>query len=379
MDALTEKTSRKLSKPKPRLHHQKNGSSTNSAGGQEEEETTGNEIVDLSALSLDEVPQNPNFINPASIYKLDLSNNNLQINELCAFRPIDQSIPESLMARLLNVVVLDVHSNQLTWLPNSIGCLSKLKLLNLSGNLLRAIPKTIENCRSLEELNANFNNLTALPETIGFELINLKKISINSNQIAFLPYSTSHLTMLHVLDARLNRLRSLPEDLQNLVNLKILNVSQNFHYLQKLPSSIGQLPSLIELDVSYNKIEALPPSLGSSEKLEKLCVEGNPLVSPPADVAELGLNAVKEYLNNEARHVKEKKKKGSWFMKRWSTMSRGAARGVRDDGDVVEREARFIRCPRVEAIASPRYHLAMLSPRRMFSNSPKSYNYTKLA
>ena len=58
-----------------------------------------------------------------------------------------QSIPESIIARLLNVVVLDVRSNQLTSLPNSIGCLSKLKVLNVSGNLLRDLPATIEECR----------------------------------------------------------------------------------------------------------------------------------------------------------------------------------------------------------------------------------------
>ena len=58
-----------------------------------------------------------------------------------------QNIPESLTARLLNMVVLDVHSNQLRSLPNSIGCLSRLKLLNVSGNLIQNLPKTIENCR----------------------------------------------------------------------------------------------------------------------------------------------------------------------------------------------------------------------------------------
>lgn len=56
-------------------------------------------------------------------------------------------IPESLAARLLNMVELDVHSNQLKTLPNSIGCLSKLKTLNVSGNHIQSFPKTIENCR----------------------------------------------------------------------------------------------------------------------------------------------------------------------------------------------------------------------------------------
>lgn len=61
-----------------------------------------------------------------------------------------QSIPESLTARLLNVVYLDVHSNQIKSLPNSIGCLKNLKVLNVSGNLLESLPKTIEDCGSVE-------------------------------------------------------------------------------------------------------------------------------------------------------------------------------------------------------------------------------------
>lgn len=45
------------------------------------------------------------------------------------------------------MVVLDVRSNQLKSLPNSIGCLSKLKVLNVSGNLLQELPATVEECR----------------------------------------------------------------------------------------------------------------------------------------------------------------------------------------------------------------------------------------
>ncbi|XP_073051454.1 plant intracellular Ras-group-related LRR protein 6-like [Primulina eburnea] len=320
-----------------------------------EAETSGKlEIVDLSGMCLDALPKPP--MNLANICKLDLSNNNLQ------------NIPESLTARLLNVVTLDVRSNQLKTLPNSIGCLSKLKVLNVSGNLLHSLPRTIENCRSLEEINANFNKLTQLPDTIGFELLNLRKLSINSNKIILLPHSISHLTNLQTLDARLNCLRSLPDDLENLVNLKILNVSQNFQYLTTLPYSIGLLMSLVELDVSYNKITRLPESMGCLKKLQKLSVEGNSLVSPPMDVIEQGLQAVKGYLCGKINGThKSSSKKNSWLGKlaRCGTFN-GRNIPIDDREEYMMANYRSF-----DSSASPGY-LTMFSPRRLFS--PKSYS-----
>ncbi|XP_022868203.1 plant intracellular Ras-group-related LRR protein 6-like [Olea europaea var. sylvestris] len=311
------------------------------------------EIVDLSGMSLEALP-NP-LLNLGTICKFDLSNNNLQI------------IPESLIARLLNVVVFDVHSNQLKTLPNSIGCLSKLKVLNVSGNLLQSLPRTIENCRSLEELNANFNQLTQLPDTIGFELLNLKKLHVNSNKLVFLPSSTSHLTNLQILDARLNCLRSLPEDLENLINLQVLNISQNFQYLSTLPYSLGLLISLVELDVSYNKIAVLPASIGCLKKLQKLSVEGNPLVSPPLELFEQELHVVKEYLCDKINGPqKNSPKKKSWFGKLARCYTFNGANIPYDDREGFA----MPNYKTIDGLSSPSY-MGMFSPRRLFS--PKTY------
>lgn len=327
------------------------------------------QVLDLSGMSLETLPVviSPS-INIALVTTLDLSSNFLQI------------IPESLTARLRNVVVLDVHSNELKSLPNSIGCLTKLKVLNVSGNHLQSLPRTIENCRSLEELNANFNMLIRLPDTIGFELINLKKLAVNSNKLVFLPSSTSHLTNLRILDARLNCLRSLPDDLENLINLEILNVSQNFQYLTTLPYSIGLLLSLVELDLSYNNITTLPNSISCLGKLQKLCVEGNPLVSPPMEVVEQGLEKVKVYLRQmiNGQHKNSVKKSWAAKLKRFSTFSRTNVNG---NINYQQKEGYIIpNYNRIGVFASPNYvyapkgsstFMGMFSPKRIFS--PKSY------
>ncbi|XP_052181075.1 plant intracellular Ras-group-related LRR protein 6-like [Diospyros lotus] len=318
-------------------------------------------IVDLSGKALSSLP-NPS-LTIGAICKLDISNNNLE------------SIPESVAARLLNVVVLDVHSNQLQSLPNSIGCLSKLKVLNMSGNLLQTLPKTIENCRSLEDLNANFNKLTKLPDTMGFELLKLRKLSVNSNKLMFLPYSVCHLTNLRTLDVRLNCLRALPEDLENLVNLQVLNASQNFQYLAVLPDSLGLLMSLVELDISYNAITALPGSLGCLRKLQKLCIEGNPLVSPPVEVFEQGgLLGVKEYLSEKMNGAhRDSPKKKSWWLARLVKNRTFNGRGQlpsasheEDNFSSGSQPSGGYRHTAIEALASPRY-TTMFSPRRFLS------------
>ncbi|CAH8353367.1 unnamed protein product [Eruca vesicaria subsp. sativa] len=311
----------------------------------------------MSGMALESLP-NPS-INLAQICKLDLSNNYLQ------------TIPESLTARLLNLIALDVHSNQIKALPNSIGCLSKLKSLNVSGNFLVSLPKSIQHCRSLEELNANFNKLIRLPDSIGYELTNLRKLSINSNKLISLPISITHLTSLRVLDARLNCLMILPDDLENLINLEILNISQNFQYLTALPSSIGLLMNLIELDVSYNKITVLPESIGCMRRLRKLSVEGNPLVSPPAEVMEQNLQVVREYLTQKMngtspRSPNKKKSWGFGKLVKYGTFNGGSRSWNREDREgFIMPEYRSI-----DSLASPRYS-GMFSPRRLFS--PRNY------
>lgn len=324
--------------------------------------------LDMSGMSMDTLPHLTTPL--GNITTLDLSNNNLE------------SIPESIIARLLNVVVLDVRSNQLKSLPNSIGCLSKLKVLNVSGNMLQELPATIEECRVLEELNANFNQLTRLPDTLGFELHGLRRLSVNSNKLAHLPSSTSHMTALRSLDARLNCLRALPDGLENLGGLEALNVSQNFQYLRELPYGIGLLVSLRELDVSYNSIAALPDSMGCLTKLVRFSAAGNPLVCPPMDVVDQSLDAMRAYLSARMNGTDDKaKKKKSWVPKlvKYSTFSAGMMTPGRSRTKVHGNNTDGLHMSDYRSlhgggIALPGF-LSMLSPRRLFSPRRNSAKY----
>lgn len=142
----------------------------------------------------------------------------------------------------------------------------------------------------------SFNNLTYLPTNIGHELVNLQKLSMQLNKIRYLPTSVSEMKSLRYLDAHFNELHSLPQAIGRLTNLEILNLSSNFSDLKELPDTIGDLNNLRELDLSNNQIHALPETFGRLDNLTKLNLDQNPIVIPPVEVVNEGVEAVKDFM-----------------------------------------------------------------------------------
>lgn len=204
-------------------------------------------------------------------------------------------IPDSIVG-LQNLEELKLSANHLESLPDSIGFLQKLKLLNVSGNKLTALPDAICQCRSLVELDVSFNDLSYLPTNIGYELPNLKKLMIQLNKIRSLPSSICELKSLCYLDAHVNELHGLPAAFGRLTTLEILNLSSNFADLKELPETFGELTNLKELDLSNNQIRALPDTFGCLDNLTKLNLEQNPLELPPAEIVNQGVQAIKTYM-----------------------------------------------------------------------------------
>jgi len=89
-----------------------------------------------------------------TLEKLDLSENKIKSVEDDAFDGLE------------NLIELDLSFNELTYLPTSLGKLSKLKRLNLSGNKIRSLPKEFENLTSLEFLDFEGNPIGRVPVEI---------------------------------------------------------------------------------------------------------------------------------------------------------------------------------------------------------------------
>nr|GEX51212.1 hypothetical protein [Tanacetum cinerariifolium] len=237
--------------------------------------------VDLSEKRLPFLPEA--FGKLKMLVSMKLSSNQLEV------------LPDSI-AGLENLEELYVSSNLLESLPDSIGLLLKLKILDVSSNKLTSLPDSICHCRSLVELDASFNKLTYIPTNIGYELENLKKFSVHLNKIRSLPTSIGEMTSLQFLDVHFNELKVVPPSIGRLSNLEILNLSGNFSDLTSLPFTIGDLTNLKELDISNNQIRELPVTFGRLENLKNLNLGENPLVIPPKEVVDEGVESVKEFM-----------------------------------------------------------------------------------
>ncbi|KAE8670929.1 Plant intracellular Ras-group-related LRR protein 1 [Hibiscus syriacus] len=205
---------------------------------------------------------------------------------------------------------VDLCGRKLRFLPEAFGKISGLLSLNLSGNQLEVIPDTLAGLQKLEELNVSSNLLESLPDSIGL-LQNLKILDVSGNKLNALPdsicrcwslieldvsFNSLLMRSLRFLDAHFNELRGLPDEIGRLTNLEVLNVRCNFSDLTELPESLDKLTNLKELDISNNQINALPDSFGRLDKLTKLNVDQNPLVVPPKEIVDEGVEAVKIFM-----------------------------------------------------------------------------------
>lgn len=146
------------------------------------------------------------------------------------------------------------------------------------------------------ELDASFNNLTSLPANMGYGLHHLERFSIQLNKIRALPPSICEMRSLKYLDVHFNELHGLPYAIGRLTNLEVVNLSSNFSDLAELPETLGDLIKLRELDISNNQIRALPDTFFRLENLTKLNLEQNPLIIPPTEIANKGVEAVKDFM-----------------------------------------------------------------------------------
>ncbi|MCP4439539.1 MAG: hypothetical protein GY810_11405 [Aureispira sp.] len=136
-------------------------------------------------------------------------------------------------------------SNSIVSLPESIGELVDLEILELTGAELTSLPQSISSLKKLKRLYLGYNELTILPDLSSLK--KLEELSLYDNEMTVIP------------------------DLSNLTKLEYLSISNN--PIDSIPG-LEHLKKLKSLNIAWTKIDTIPRStLKKLKSLEKLSID----------------------------------------------------------------------------------------------------------
>ena len=191
---------------------------------------------------------------------------------------------------------LDVHSNSLTSVPESLGQLSELIFLDMSFNgSITTLPVDLSGLSSLETWNMSNCRIDLLPTspnvsspTSGIGVLSaLKVLNFSNNDITLLPEELGVLTGLTSLIAAPNPFPSVPSEYSNLVNLTTLDLSGA--QITNIPAGFSGLINLKQLYLNNNNLQIIfEGGIGNLTALEELRLHTNKLTSLPNDIGNLG-------------------------------------------------------------------------------------------
>lgn len=192
---------------------------------------------------------------------------------------------------LSNLSVLNLRGGSIRALPAGFSQLSRLRSLSLSDNLIEVLPDWLWTLTDLESLDIAYNQLGMVPSGIG-KLRNLLSVSLRANQLDALPNTISNLTQLRSLNLSDNLFASIPSSLFNVETLERLDLSayQGSSTIwnrgnQEIKGTKSHTPVLTEV----------PRDIVRLSQLKNFLITGQPIATPPAEVAKQGINAIKDY------------------------------------------------------------------------------------
>ncbi|MEJ2251311.1 MAG: leucine-rich repeat domain-containing protein [Candidatus Lokiarchaeota archaeon] len=143
----------------------------------------------------------------------------------------------------------------------------KIVYLALSGYTFNKFPTGITELTNLRELKLVANEYKSLPDSLG-NLKNLELLNLGFNRLTKLPNTFRNFENLRYLDISDNHFKSFPEVIFELKNLEILNIEGN--PIPSSPDEINRLENLRELNIFVTHIIKLPKSILSLKKLRKI-------------------------------------------------------------------------------------------------------------
>ena len=164
------------------------------------------------------------------------------------------------------------------------------------GQALERILESLFNLDSLEALSLRGMKLGAVPEGIR-QLRGLKFLGLDALDLKDLPDWIGQLD-LERFAAVDNKLCAVPESFRNLGRLKSLRLSWN--PINQIPPLVFDLVTLEELQIRACALREIPADILRLHRLQFLVCENNPIESPPAEIANKGLDAIRDYWRQRA-------------------------------------------------------------------------------
>ncbi|QBN18371.1 leucine-rich repeat domain-containing protein [Flavobacterium nackdongense] len=174
--------------------------------------------------------------NPEKVYNLNLSNQNNVV------------VPKEAWAKFTNLETLSFRNDHLKEIPQEIGDLPNLKVLDLSGNDFTVLPQSLRKLNHLEELYLNEEkNLFLNPNSTALNLpLNLKILHLENDALKNLPKEIYELKKLEQLFLNDNNFIQIPKEMNSLKNLKQLDFHNN-----KIPQQLQQQQEALLLNQNF--------------------------------------------------------------------------------------------------------------------------------
>lgn len=252
-------------------------------------EQKANPILDLSNKNpqiSESLPQPPDLeVLPESLYKL----NHLEELNL-SFHPI-KKLTANFSKHFPNLKHLILHGLELPAIPNIYG-------LDLDWSTYQQFKTTLDTTNVIGIRYQAVNNNNDSPEqtieaaklflkTIAEELPHLQYLIFNNSEFGVdrLPAEIGNLAQLKVLDLAHNSLRVLHKNIEKLLALEVVNLSNN--RFSELPEALLKLPKLKQLNLSENFIQRPNDDFGKLHAIETLDLSKNGTLSLPKSLSKL--------------------------------------------------------------------------------------------
>lgn len=167
------------------------------------------------------------------------------------------------LCRMRKLHTLILSDNALQSLPEELGFLQSLKVLEVARNQLTELPPALAKCAGLQVLDASFNKIASLKATHGLE--NLATLNVAGNSLSALDLDFASLGRLHDLIISNNAIEELPAGVGLLAGLDTLN-AENMQ-LTALPVELTELKKVTVLKIDRNPIK--------DSKVAKMAAENN--------------------------------------------------------------------------------------------------------